>query len=188
MQSKKKNRVIIALVVIVAFMAVGYAILQQQLTINGTANIDAKWKVEITGIEGSFSEGASNTMDDDGMTEITPTFDATSATFNATLPVPGAEADYTITVTNNGTIPAMLNGLPEVDTINAQDPEQIQYVVEFADGDEGKYRLEPEESVQFVVAVYWDSNDEVGVTEPVSKEATITLNYTQAPEESGGGD
>ena len=45
MQSKKKNRVIIALVVIVAFMAVGYAILQQQLTINGTANIYAKWKV-----------------------------------------------------------------------------------------------------------------------------------------------
>lgn len=187
MQAKKKNRVIIALAVIVAFMAVGYAILQQQLTINGTANIDAKWDVKITGIEGSFLEGAKNTVDDDGFTELVPTFTDTTATFNATLPVPGAEADYTITVKNEGTIAAMLNGLPDLETINAQDPEQIIYEVEFADGDEGKYRLEPQESVQFVVAVYWDSNDEVGVTEPVSKEATITLNYTQAPEESGGG-
>ena len=187
MRAKKKNGVIIALAVIVAFMAVGYAILQQQLTINGTANIDARWDVKITGIEGSFLEGASNTIDDDGFTELVPTFTDTTATFNATLPVPGAEANYTITVENNGTIPAILNGLPEVTTINAEDPEQIQYFVEFADGSDGKYRLEPEESVQFVVGVYWDSNDEVGVTEPVSKEATITLNYTQAPEDSGGG-
>lgn len=185
MQAKKKNRVIIALAVIVAFMAVGYAILQQQLTINGTANIDAKWAVKITGIEGSFIEGASNTFED--MTEIVPTFTDTTATFNATLPIPGAEADYTITVKNEGTIPAMLNGLPDLGTTNAEDPQQIIYEVDFAEGYEGKYRLEPEESVQFLVAVYWDSNDEVGVTEPVSKEATITLNYTQAPEESGGG-
>ena len=52
MRAKKKNRVIIVLAVIVAFMAVGYAILQQELTINGTGNIDTKWNVEITNIEG----------------------------------------------------------------------------------------------------------------------------------------
>ena len=47
---KKKNRVIIALVAIIGFMAVGYALLSQELTINGTANIDSTWDVKITDI------------------------------------------------------------------------------------------------------------------------------------------
>ena len=177
MRSKKKNRVIIVLAVIVAFMAVGYAILQQELTINGTGNIDTKWNVEITNIESSFLEGAKNATDEDG-TEILPTFEATTATFNASLPVPGSEADYTITVTNKGNIPAKLVELPTMDTVNGQDPTQILYDVFFTD--EEKYVLQPDESVQITVAVSWDPEDDAGVPAPVSKQATITLNYQQA--------
>lgn len=62
---KKKNRVIIALAAIIGFMAVGYALLSQELTINGTANIDSTWDVKITDITpGEFEGGASNSLDE----------------------------------------------------------------------------------------------------------------------------
>ena len=49
MQDKKKTLIGI-LSSLVCVMAVGYALLAQELTINGRASIDSTWKVEITNI------------------------------------------------------------------------------------------------------------------------------------------
>ena len=48
---KDKKKVLIGILsVLVCVMAVGYALLAQELTINGRASIDSTWKVEITNI------------------------------------------------------------------------------------------------------------------------------------------
>lgn len=172
---KKKNRVIIALAVIIGFMAVGYALLSQDLTINGTANIDARWQVEITGISADFMNGASNSHDEFDE-EILPTYNATTATFNVDLPHPGAQGAYEITVTNNGTIPAELTGVPDLSTTNGEDPQQIQFTVVEPD----TMVLQPTESTTITVLAYWDQENDTVPESPVSKTATITLNYVQA--------
>ena len=46
----KKKLLIGILSALVCVMAVGYALLAQELTINGSASIDSLWKVEITNI------------------------------------------------------------------------------------------------------------------------------------------
>ena len=50
MKNKKKTMIGI-LSILVCVMAIGYALLTQELTINGSASIDSLWKVEITNIE-----------------------------------------------------------------------------------------------------------------------------------------
>ena len=48
---KEKKKLIIGILsVLIVAMAVGYALLAQELTINGTANNAFSWKVEITNI------------------------------------------------------------------------------------------------------------------------------------------
>lgn len=182
---KKKNRVIIALAAIIGFMAVGYALLSQELTINGTANIDSTWDVKITDITpGEFEGGASNSLDE-GEEEILPSVsgDGLTATFSVDLTQPGDQGVYIITVTNNGTIPAKLMSAPDVTTINGEEPTEIQFNVSVLDD---KMLLQPTETAQIAVVAAWpDTSSEIPEGE-VSKTATITLNYQQATADDVG--
>lgn len=178
--SKKKGKVIVALAVIVAFMAVGYALLSQNLTINGNSKITADWNVQITGIQETSIEGGQN-MDSTFTTPEAPTFDATSATFNAALPMPGSGVGYLITIENKGTIDAVLTENPVLDAINSQEPTDVSYTLTYnAEGstatEEGY--LKAGETASYAVMVKWDDN---ATTVPTTKEkaATITFNYQQ---------
>ena len=97
----KRNIIILAVLIVVALMAVGYSAFATQLNINGTATIAGEWNVKITKIETEeISDGC-----DDGDPEYTNT----TATFNATLKKPGDTVTYKITVQNAGTIDATLS-------------------------------------------------------------------------------
>ena len=63
-KKEKKNILIGALLVAIIAMAVGYAALAQQLTINGTAQVSSTWDVKFT----SISEGTPSNS-----TGVTPT-------------------------------------------------------------------------------------------------------------------
>ena len=55
----KKNAIIVSLLIAVVAMAIGYAALSSQLTINGTAEVTSTWDVKMTNIsEGSVSNSA----------------------------------------------------------------------------------------------------------------------------------
>ena len=47
----KKNIFILALLLAIVFMSIGYAALSSVLNINGTANVDESWNVKIISIE-----------------------------------------------------------------------------------------------------------------------------------------
>ncbi len=96
-----KNILIAGLLVAIMVMSVGYAAFASQLNLNGTTTIDGEWDVEITAIK------ASNVTGD--AVAGTPSYTASTATFNATLKKPGDAITYTVTVENKGNIDAKLN-------------------------------------------------------------------------------
>ena len=166
---KKKNVIIGTLLAAIVLMSVGYAALAQVLTINGTANINAEWDVEITGItEGTLT----------GATTKTVTSDTTSATFEVDLAYPGATATYEVDIENKGTIDAILESITGVDAANAALPSEVQYTVtNVAAGD----TLNASATAKAIVTVTWvksaENTDKIPTT--TSKTATINLNYVQ---------
>ncbi len=75
-------------------MAVGYALLAQELTINGTASIDSTWRLEITNIQSKDVVG-------DAVNKVDPSYTATTANFSVGFTQPGDSITYDITVTIN---------------------------------------------------------------------------------------
>lgn len=100
---RNKNIIIIALVIAILAMSIGYSAFASQLTINGTAEITGVWDVKIVGIEATqVSEGC-----DAGQ----PQYTNTTATFDAKLQKPGDSINYAITIKNDGVLDASLNGI-----------------------------------------------------------------------------
>ena len=165
---EKKNYVIIALVCAIAVMAVGYSLLAQTLTINGTATISSNWNVAITGITEGDNQGTT-------ATNTTPAgYTGTSATFNVELVKPGDKMVYDITVTNSGTLNAKLTGLTVNPSVEAESG--IYYKVTGVTQD--VTTLDASETNTVTVEVGWNAAD---TTMPAQKtqELTVNLTYTQ---------
>ncbi len=99
----RKKLLIGILSTLICVMAVGYALLAQQLTINGSASIDSTWKVEITNITQKELVG--------GVTEKSKSYTATTANFSVGLTQPGDSITYDIEVTNSGTLDAVISNI-----------------------------------------------------------------------------
>lgn len=168
MNDKKKNILIVALFIAIVAMSVGYAALAQVLNINGTANIDATWKVEITDIKVKSQVGATD--------RINPTYTSKSATFDVNLAYPGASSIYEVTVKNNGTINAKLSEITGVEAANLADPTVVQYTVVKNDTDD---LLNVGETATFDVKVEWLSTDDGKTQTASNKTANINFNYVQ---------
>ena len=165
---KKKNIVLIVLVLLIVGVAVAYAAFSQKLTINGTAKIDSSWDVEITGITlDDTSVGATN--------ETEPTFTNTTATFNVKLAKPGDTAVYKVTVENKGKVDAKLNSVTDLTSVNETQPTEITYTIDASAND----TLASGENKVYTVTVTWDASS-TAVPTTTSKTATIELNYVQA--------
>ena len=109
MQDKKKI-VIGALCALIMIMAVGYALLSQQLSINGSASITSTWKIEITNITEKERHG--------GVTEKSKSYDAMTANFDAGFTSPGDYIIYEVEVTNSGTLDAVIERINVVTNDN----------------------------------------------------------------------
>ena len=166
---KKKSLIIGCLLATIVFMSVGYAALAQTLNINGTANVNAEWKVEITGITDSNLVGATVTNTE---------FDSTSATFDVDLAYPGATATFNVAVENNGTINAALDSISGLEAANSASPAEIQYEIT---GVKAGDKLAAGADTTATVKVTWLATSEE-IPEVKTKTATISLNYVQDTE------
>ncbi len=156
-----KNKIIIIIFLIVIFlMSVGYASFATELKVYGVAEIKGTWDVEITNIKILSSKGTS--------TSEPPQFENTSAIFYPLLNKPGDTIIYEITITNKGSIDAVLssadfeideNGSPAI-LVETTSPSQ---------------ELKAKDSTSFTVTITYDEN----VTEePAVKTQLITGNIT----------
>ena len=161
----KKKLLIGILSVLVCIMAVGYALLAQELTINGRASIDSTWRVEITNI-------ASKDIVGDAVNRTAPTYTATTANFSVGFTQPGDSITYDITVTNKGTLDAVVSGINVVTNDNSA-------IVYTTSGLHQGDKISKNNGTNILtVKVDYDSNV---TSQPASttSDITVTINYQQ---------
>ena len=166
----KAQHFLIGTICIAAFLmlGIGYAILSQQLDINGTAQITSNWKILFTSAEEKEMNQATTTKK-----EIT---DLTTLTLDVNLTQPGASATYDVVVENQGDLDAVLSKIDGISESNSKDPKSIKVSVEnIKTGDS----LLAGDNKTFQVKVYWDENVDFSETN-MQKEIEITLTYEQS--------
>ncbi len=155
-------------IAIFLMLGIGYAVLSQQLDINGTAQITSNWKILFTSAEEKEMTNATTTRK-----EIT---DLTTLTLDVNLTQPGASATYDVVVENQGDLDAVLSKIDGISESNSKDPKSIKVSVEnIKTGDS----LLAGEEKTFQVKVYWDENVDFSETN-MQKEIEITLTYEQS--------
>ena len=173
-ERKSKGIIIGVLCAVIIFMSIGFAAMASTLTIEGNATISDTWNVQITSITKKESSA--------GVTETaSPTFSATTANFNVALKEPGDYAVYTVTVTNAGTLDAVLSTISEAPQVDGS--AAIKYTLTPAAGSqEGSTLAKTNGTHSFDVKVEYLSTA-VGENAPqanASKTYTVTLDYEQA--------
>ena len=164
MDNKGRNIIIGTLLAAILIMAVGYALLSQSLTINGTANITSNWDVKITNItEGTPTGSAENASP--------VNFTGTSATFNVNLVKPGDKMVYQITVSNEGTLNAELTGM----TVNPSDTADTGIYYKVTGVEQNVTKLDASQTNTVTVEVGWVATD---TSTPTVKTVPLTVNLT----------
>lgn len=168
-----RNKLLIIAAVVVGLASIAYAAYSQDLTVNGTGTAAGGWDVGITSIVLSGSDGA---------TENSPaSHTGTSASFDVDLAYPGAYADYTVTVTNNGNIPAILSSITDLASKNAEVPTYITYAVSGVTANTTTIGTNAgvDNTNTITVHIEWTAGTNPDTSQNNSKAATITFGYTQ---------
>ena len=167
MRTRQKQRIIIGtLCAVIIGLAVGYAVLSQQLNIQGTGGIASDFNILFTDI----GEGTMN-----GATTINKQITAsTTATFTIDLEKPSSNGEYLITVENRGTLDAYVESINGIDEANSTEPTDITFSIEDIKVND---KLKAKESKVFKVKAVWNSNS---TSIPnTNKDLTLSINFAQ---------
>lgn len=176
MKNKKRNYVIVVLVVLLLALAVGYAAFSDTLTISGTANAKGTFDMQFTSatIDTATAKGINTT-------ESTATISEDKNTVTVVvkdLAYPGAGTNVTVVAKNAGTVPAKLTGL-NFDGIDDADIE-----VSFPSGFAINEIVEPGDTCTITFSVKWKTTS--SLTSDKSVNFSATLNYSQNTTEFTG--
>ena len=176
MRTRQKQRIIIGtLCAVIIGLAVGYAVLSQQLNINGTGGIASDFNILFTDIQEGNMNGATTVNK-----QIT---DSTTATFTIDLKSPGSNGEYLITVENRGNIDAYVESINGINEANSTEPTDIKFSIEDIKVND---KLKAKESKVFKVKVSWNSSS---TSIPnTNKNLTLTINFSQDTGNSSGTD
>lgn len=167
---RKKNILIIALLIAVLTMSISYALLSQQLEINGSAKINTKeWNVKIVKVEDIATQGNAEA----GSTDHTGTVASISPVFYTE----GDSVTYSVTVENQGSIDATLDSITSaVSTTEGTNYPNVEYEYE---GIKATDILKAGDSVKFNVTISYVKADQE-VTTAVQSDPTkiVTLTST----------
>ena len=166
MRTRQKQKIIIGVLCsIVIGLTIGYALLSQTLNINGTSEVTADWRIEITDVQTKTIMGnAKNTTE--------PTYDKLTANMSASFEKPGDSITYDVTVSNLGNIDAVLDSIK----MNMEEQEYIDFKVE---GITAREELISKEHITFQLTIKFSEN----VTEIPSNpnfDFSMDLNYLQS--------
>lgn len=126
----KKYIGIIALVVVLMGITIGFALLSTTLSINGVSRVEAsEWNVHFDNLVPN-----NNSVTPDVAAYITD--DDLNINYTVTLDKPGDFYEFTVDVVNEGTIDAKLNALPSISGISAEQEEYVNCTITHTDGSE----------------------------------------------------
>ena len=123
-QQSMKN----AIILLILILGIGYAVIQSNLNINGTANMGAPtWNIHWENVQ--VKEGS--------VSASTPTINSaqTTVTYSVVLNVPGDYYEFTVDAVNSGTIDGMIESITS--KLNGATitnlPNYLEYTIIYAD-------------------------------------------------------
>ena len=178
MKKKSGKKVVLSLLALLLLtITVGYAALSTTLNINGTSKINnATWDVHFANLEvtsGSVSATKAATIDS-GKTAID---------YNVELIKPGDFYEFTVDVTNTGTIDAKLGEAPILSGVSAEQDVYTNYTVTYSDDTaiNANDKLAAGATKKLKVRVEFDRNitNSQLPTEAQPLNLTFAMNYVQ---------
>ncbi|MBQ9011596.1 MAG: leucine-rich repeat domain-containing protein [Bacilli bacterium] len=170
---KKRNLIIFFLCLAVFAMAIAYTVSGSILKINGVSAVTSRWDVRITNIKTAEVIGMARDQQE-------PTFSNFEASFSTLLSLPGDSMTYDVTVTNNGTLDAVIDDI----TLNTTNNPAIEFSIS---GIEKGDRLNAGASDVLKVKVLY-KNKEALVGDNLVSSFSIVFNYIQASNYSSSKD
>ena len=178
MKKKSGKKVVLSLLALLLLtITVGYAALSTTLNINGTSKINnATWDVHFTNLKvtsGSVSATKAAAIDS-GTTAID---------YNVELIKPGDFYEFTVDVTNTGTIDAKLGAAPILSGVSAEQDVYTNYTVTYSDDNaiNANDKLAAGTTKKLKVRVEFDRNitNSQLPTEAQPLNLTFAMNYVQ---------
>lgn len=127
-ENSRTNYIVIALLVLVIGISIGYAALSATLNINGSSTIGkASWDVHFANIietAGGVTATKAATITSGNATEVT---------YEVTLPTPGTFYEFTVDVVNAGSLDAKLSADATVEGVSAAQAVYTKYSVVWSD-------------------------------------------------------
>ena len=193
MRTRQKQRIVIGVLCsVIIGLAVGYAVLSQQLNINGTGSITSDFNIVFTNIEeinqvpesgdyNDFDNGILGGLDITTHDITTLQADVTNdhqIDLNVDMKKPGAMGIYEITVENIGKLDGYISDITGLDEANASEPRDIQFqLLNFKENQ----KIRVGEEKKFILVVSW-SEDATTIPQ-TNKSLTLDLTVTQYSEQ-----
>ena len=193
MRTRQKQRIVIGVLCsVIIGLAVGYAVLSQQLNINGTGSITSDFNIVFTNIEeinqvpesGDYNDfdngilGGLNITTHDITTLQADVTNDHQIDLNVDMKKPGATGIYEITVENTGKLDGYISDITGLDEANASEPTDIQFTL-YNFKENQKIRVGEEK--KFILVVSW-SEDATTIPQ-TNKSLTLDLTVTQYSEQ-----
>ena len=186
-ETEKKNRrksIIIAALVLLFIVTIGYAALTAQLQVDGTTKIKGNtWDVHLGNIANVSSQGATVT------TAPTLSNNNQTVTFNVTLAKPGDYYEFTVDAINAGGINAKLANAPTLTGLTTAEQKYATYTVTYnnvaatsvAAGDTLPATGTNTKTIKVRVEFKSDvANADLPASDVTLTNLSLTLNYIQA--------
>ena len=179
-RKNKRNYIIVALIVVLLLLAVGYASFTQTLNITGTATASATWNVHFTSASTSKSgTGHSATISADEKT----------INFTSTLAYPGDAEKITAVITNDSSMGIKLTGFTVTDGTNTvasvplgtETSSNEDILIDYVTLNTSTEKIAAGGSCTYEFVVRWNKESTTVPTagSPISKSYTITFDYEQ---------
>ena len=165
----KQRKIIVGVLALAVTIIIGYALFSENIAVNGTAKAEGIFDIKITNASITKEVGSSGAT-------VTVNNDGNSLTISVPhLEYPGAYVDVSFDIKNNGSIPALYNGV-DVKGIDKRLTKGSTNAIRLSGTIDGFY-YEPNDTNKETLRIYWQSSKSNSVDESVT--ATITLNYIQ---------
>ena len=171
MYMKKTNKILVGCLALLLTLAVGYALFSETITVTGTATAKGSFDVEFTSVGTPKCSGYSEECVAANLANISSDKNTLNVTVNK-LQYPGAYVEIPVTVTNVGSIPAILTGITESGIGSTNSAVKVTYTGIAASDAE----IAQGTPATFTIRVEW--NKDINTTAE-NVEFSLGLNYIQ---------
>ena len=153
-----KNLLILALLIVVVSMSVGFALLSTTLNINGTAKVKSStWDVHFNNLNVKTGSVSGDNVATAATISSTNT---TLVSYEVTLAKPGDYYEFTVDVVNDGSLDALVSAQPILGGVNSDQDKYVNYSITYDDGTaiSANDTLDAGVTKTYKVRVEYDSN------------------------------